>query len=112
MYVFSTLRTHYIHDSDQERQSLQAMTAVLLGRLIEWKSPERSLQLFEEAATADPSSFSPPFHRGRLIWKFATSSAEIERASKLFYRALELASQSGDEDDIDEVLCLEYNSGA
>lgn len=84
------------------------MMAVLLGRLTEWQSPQHSLHLFEEACTCDPSSFSAPFHRGRLIWRFATSAAQIKSASKLLYQALELASQSGDEDDIEEacwVMC-------
>ena len=82
--------------------------AVLLGRLTEWQSPQKSLRLFEEASTCDPSSFSAPFHRGRLLWRFATSTAQIQSASKLLYQALELASQSGDEDDVEEVCSLGY----
>eukprot|EP00616_Rhizochromulina_sp_CCMP1243_P018338 CAMPEP_0118972582 /NCGR_PEP_ID=MMETSP1173-20130426/8850_1 /TAXON_ID=1034831 /ORGANISM="Rhizochromulina marina cf, Strain CCMP1243" /LENGTH=565 /DNA_ID=CAMNT_0006922139 /DNA_START=107 /DNA_END=1801 /DNA_ORIENTATION=- len=79
-------------------KTLLAEVQVLLGRVVEWKHPDKSRKMYEEATQHDPSSAAPRLELARLLWRNGTSASELQRSQSLLTESLALAREARDEE--------------
>mmetsp|Transcript_4168 Transcript_4168/g.9437 ORF Transcript_4168/g.9437 Transcript_4168/m.9437 type:complete len:525 (+) Transcript_4168:27-1601(+) len=85
-------------DEGNNAKALEGELHMLLGRIIEWKDPERGLAAYTSAHSAEPGRAEANLHLGRLLWKCAASEASMAAAEARLREAADIAGSDGDEE--------------
>eukprot|EP00935_MAST-01C_sp_MAST-1C-sp1_P000847 g847.t1 len=78
---------------------LLSESLVLLGRLVEWKSPAQARESYRAALSVSPESAEAHLQLGRLAWKTASSQEELDAVEKSLRTSIDLVGDDEESDD-------------
>ena len=83
-------------ETTEETTMLLGELHMVLGRVIESKDPEAGLAAYASAHAVNPHSTEANFHYARLLWKCASTPAQMKTVENLMKCASTLAEREGD----------------
>eukprot|EP00947_MAST-08B_sp_MAST-8B-sp1_P004188 g4188.t1 len=83
----------------EDERSIMGEAQLLVGRLLEWKEPDKSLERFRIATECNPAHPEAHLQLARLSWKRAELPEDLAEVERLLRKAIELSGEEGEDGD-------------